>query len=90
MEEIKGAAIYNLKKKGKFLIHNVSRLQMGAGIAAEPFIWLDGNTPLNEVAKQIMYALSKTKTGLPNPTDWKESAKKVFEKHRVKKTKRLI
>lgn len=69
------AAIYKLIHKNKFLVHNISKVQMGAGVASEPFVWLEGNAPLTEIVEQLMYVLSKTKTGLPNPTDWKESAK---------------
>ena len=85
MELIQRAAIYKLIKKDKFLIHGVSTLQMGGGIASEPFIWLNGNTVLQEVVTQLLYALNKTKVDLPNPLDWKESAKKFLQKTGLKK-----
>jgi hypothetical protein len=72
MTTIERVALYKLKKKGKYLIHAISRVQMGAGIASEPFVWVDELTPLHEIVKEINYALKQTKTGLPNPTDWKE------------------
>jgi hypothetical protein len=58
---------------------------MGLGIASEPFIWLDESTPLQEIVKGLVYALSETKTGLPNPSDWKESAKEFLKNIGLKK-----
>lgn len=75
MESIQQSSIYKLKKRNEFLIHGLSKLQMGASIASEPFIWLDGNTPYDKIVEALIYALSETKTSLPNPTDWKKSAK---------------
>src|SRR5205814_6844182 len=79
MGTIQRAAVYKLTKKKKFLIHTVSSIQMGAGIATEPFRWLDGNTPLSEVVEELMNALSNTRIGLANPTNWEETAKEFLK-----------
>jgi hypothetical protein len=85
MTQIQQASFYKLIKLNKILIHSLSRIQMGGSIGSEPFIWLDGDTSLKEVVKQIIYALSMSKAGLPNPTDWKVSAKEFLKNIGLKK-----
>jgi hypothetical protein len=85
METIQQASIYKLIKQNKYLVHSLSRLQMGLSIASEPFVWLNGNNTLAEVVKQTKQALSCSKMGLPNPTDWKETSKEFLNSIGLKK-----
>lgn len=82
---IQQAAIYKLIDKNKILIHNVAKLQMGAGIASEPFVWLDGNSPYTVVAEQLLNVLNVIPGDLPNPANWKESANNFLRSIGLKK-----
>lgn len=76
--EIKQAAICRFNKKNKFLVHSLSRIKMGGSIATEPYIWLDTSSSMEEVTKQLLYALSCSKSDLPNPSSWDESLKEFL------------
>ena len=54
MERIERASIYKLVKKGKILIHGVSTLQAGGGIASEPYIWLEEKTPCAVIIERLI------------------------------------
>lgn len=84
MEKVERAAIYKFRKKNFFLIHGVSNLQMGIGTAAEPFIWIEESVPLSTITEKLVFALSQTKYGLPNPISWDESEKEFLEKAGLK------
>lgn len=69
------ASIYRFRKTGKIFIHSESQLQMGVGVASEPYIWLDVNTHQEEVINALIVAMSQSKKGLPNPKDWSSFTK---------------
>lgn len=85
MEVIQQALIYKLVKQNKYLVHSLSRLQMGASVASGPFVWLDGSALLSEVVEQMKEALNNCNAGLPNPTEWQEQAKEFLKKTGLKK-----
>jgi hypothetical protein len=83
------ASVFKFTKTGKYLIYSNSKLEMGASIATEPFIKLDASTPIEEVTKQILYALSCSKTNLPNPKDWATFNKEYLQAIGLKSNKDL-
>ncbi|MFD2920464.1 hypothetical protein ACFS6H_12125 [Terrimonas rubra] len=89
MTKIERAAVYKFKKKNKFLIHGVSSLKTGGGIASEPFIWLDDSAPFSRIVEDLMFALSKTQTGLPMPGSWSEFTKEFLKKIGLKRQRDL-
>ena len=86
---IGGASIYKFTKKDKILVHSDSQLQMGAGVASEPFIWLPGNASLNNVVEAMIVAISQSKKGLPNPKDWSEVLREFLSASGLKKESEL-
>ena len=85
MPQLQQASIFKFTKKNKFLIHSLSKIEMGGSIASAPFIWIVGDDSLNKVAEQLKYVLSKSETGLPNPLNWGESAKNFLKNIGLKK-----
>jgi hypothetical protein len=86
MEKMMGrASIYRFKKTGKIFIHSESQLQMGVGVASEPYIWLDVNTSHEEVINALIVAMSQSKKGLPNPKDWASFTKDFINAIGLKK-----
>ncbi len=79
------ASIYRFKKTGKIFIHSESQLQMGVGVASEPYIWLDVNTSHEEVINALIVAMSQSKKGLPNPKDWASFTKDFINAIGLKK-----
>jgi hypothetical protein len=79
------AIIIKYPKQGKYLIYGLSKIQMGANIASEPYIWLNESNSLHELVKQLFFALSQNKSDLPNPIDWKESASGFLKNAGLKK-----
>jgi hypothetical protein len=75
MSRIGRAAVYKFVKTGKFLVYCVSKIEMGAGIATEPFIWLEKGATSEQVVTASLVAMSQSKIGLPNPKDWPSFAK---------------
>jgi hypothetical protein len=69
------ASVFKFQKKGKYLIHSVSKIKMGGGIATEPFIWVDIQTPPDVIIMHIFNALKNSKSDLPNPTNWDKQLK---------------
>jgi hypothetical protein len=66
---IGGASINKNTKTGNLIISCISTTT-GPGITTEPIIRLDASTPLEEVAKQVVYVMSCSKSNLPIPKDW--------------------
>lgn len=88
--ETQQASISRFNKIGKYFIHSFSKIKMGGSIATEPYIWLDVSTPLGEVVKQLLYALTFSKSGLPNPTNWEASSKDFLKSAGLKKSRDLF
>jgi hypothetical protein len=86
---MENAAIYKFKKTERFIIHSLSKLIMGASIATEPFIVLEGSTPIEEIAKQLMSAMSCSKINLPNPRDWNVVSNEFLSSMGFKRNKDL-
>ncbi len=87
--QIGQASVFKFTKTGKYLIYSNSKIVMGASIATEPFIKLDANTSIEEVTKQALYALSCSKTNLPNPKDWSSFNKEYLRAIGLKSNKDL-
>lgn len=79
------ASIYRFKKTGRIFIHSESQLQMGVGVASEPYVWLDMNTPQEEIINALIVPMSQSKKGLPNPKDWPSFTKKFIGSLGLKK-----
>ena len=73
------ASVFKFVKTGKYLIYSNSKVEMGASIATEPFIKLEASTPLDEIVRQIQYAMSCSKSNLPNPKDWSSFNKEYLQ-----------
>lgn len=84
MSKIGMASIYKFKN-GKVLIHSESQLKMGAGAASEPFIWLESSVSNEEIVGAVIIAMSQSKTGVPNPTDWSAFSQEFLQKTGLKK-----
>jgi hypothetical protein len=69
--KIGSASIKKFTNTGNYLICCESRIKMGVSIVTEPIIRLEASTPIDEVMNQLLYAMSCSKSDLPNPTDWK-------------------
>lgn len=89
MKKLQQASIFLFKKKGRILIHSLSRVQMGASIATEPYIWLDVAASEKEVAQAILKALSCSGDGLPTPDNWKLFQQSFLESIGLKKQRDL-
>jgi hypothetical protein len=83
------ASVFKFNKTGKYLIYCNSMVEMGVSIATEPFIKLEALTPFDEIVCQIQYAMSCSKTNLPNPTDWNSFNKKYLQAIGLKSTNDL-
>lgn len=77
--EIGQASIIKFNKKGKILIHSLSRTDLGS-VATEPFIWLEITAPVEEITKQTLQALNSSKSGLKAPKDWDMQLKDFLKK----------
>jgi hypothetical protein len=76
---MKSASLFKFKKKNRYLIHGLSNIKMGASIASEPFIWIDGAEGIEKVIKQLLIALNNNKVGLPNPASWEALSKEFIK-----------
>jgi hypothetical protein len=83
------ASLYKFLKTGKYLIHSVSRVEMGGGIATPPFIHLDEITSIIEVTKQLIFAMSMSRTNLPTPASWRQFNIEFLEAIDLKKNTEL-
>lgn len=83
------ASIYLFTDKNQYLIHSISTLSMGGGIASPPYIWLDVNSTDEELIQKLIYILNCSKTGLPRPADWNASNKEYLQSIGLKKNKDL-
>jgi hypothetical protein len=85
----KSATLYKFKKRKKFLIHSVSTIDMGAGIASEPYIWMEEAAGLDNIVEQILFALNNSKSGLPNPSSWAAFGREFLKSAGLKSSKEL-
>jgi len=79
MSKIGNASVYKFVKTGKIFIHSLSQIQMGVSIGTEPYIWLDKNASQEDIVSGLIVAMSQTKSGLPNPTDWASFSKEFIK-----------
>lgn len=86
---MKRASIFLFTDKKQYLIHSISTLSMGGGIASPPYLWLDVNSTDEELIQIIINVLNCSKTGLPRPTDWNASNKEFLQSIGLKKNKDL-
>lgn len=86
---IQSASLSRFEKKEQYFIHSYSQVKMGASVAAPPFLWLDFSTPLVVVTSQLLYVLSCSKSGLPNPEDWKKTENEFLQAAGLQKPKDL-
>jgi hypothetical protein len=86
---IGSASIKKFTNTGNYLICCESRIKMGASIVTEPIIRLEASTPIDEVMNQILYALSCSKSALPNPMDWQTHNKEYFKLVGIKRNSDL-
>jgi len=82
--DIGQAIIYKNKKNRNLIIHCISHTN-GLGIATEPIIKLDASSPIEEIAKQVIYVMSCSKSNLQSPTDWKAHLQEFLKLVGVKK-----
>lgn len=85
MNRIGRASVYKFLKTGKFLVYCISKIEMGAGVATEPFIWLEQGATNEQTITAILVAMSQSKTGLPNPKSWPAFTKEFIQNVGLKK-----
>lgn len=64
---MKRASVYVLETK--YLIHSQSTTDTGYGIASEPFIVMDRDVDMKEVASKVVYAMNQSKTNVKDFAD---------------------
>lgn len=61
-----------LKKTDKYIIYSESLTNTGISLATEPYFILPDDATSDEICNCIMLALSKSKSGINHPSDWKK------------------
>lgn len=85
MNKIGRASIYKFSKTGKMLVYCISKIEMGAGVATEPFIWLEQGATNEHAISAVLVAMSQSKIGLPNPKSWPAFTKEFIQNVGLKK-----
>ncbi|MDR2039452.1 MAG: hypothetical protein LBQ60_16135 [Bacteroidales bacterium] len=83
------ASIFLFVAKRKYLIHSISTLSMGGGIATPPYVWFDTDITDKKLIEELLHVLSYSKTGLPRPNDWDASNKELLQSAGLKRNKDL-
>lgn len=86
---MQSAGIYKVEKKRKYLIYGLARIKMGASIPTEPYIWLDFDTPEQQIIENLRLALDQGNKVLPNPKSWEAQEKDFLDKIGLKSQKEL-
>ena len=74
----------------RILIHGQARTVVGFWIDCQPYITLSINARELEIGKTLLYALSQSKTGVPDLTEFKGLMKPLIKAAGVRSYRRLL